>query len=228
MAATESGYKPATIRHRPERFVSLTAWATARGLPLGVPMTKVERRIIAVIAAQPTHTLTVDSQLASHPEMAAAFRLLVKRLNRGLAKRSPMNPKSLIYVASLASARNSGRFHVHALLWSYIHAPVLHGHCGDLGLGKPKLRRLPGEPTGDANYWQQVVYVMGQNEPAFGFRKYRSNEPPPLGARRLLTPRRATLDRHCPQLLSALDIANDPTVPDETLLSRLPKFSSSR
>src|SRR5579875_1134189 len=214
-----------TMRNHPERSVWLTAEALARGYPLGVPMTTIERRIVAVISARPTHTLTVHSGSASRAEMAAQFRRLVKRLNRGLAKRSPQNPKPLIYVATLASAQNSGRYHVHALLWGYLHAVVLLGHCRDLGLGKPKLRRLPAEPTGDLNYWQQVVYVIAQNEPAFGYHKHRLNEERHPWSRRLLTPQKATLARHCPHLLSALDAANDPAVSDEALLSLLPTFS---
>jgi hypothetical protein len=228
MAATETGFKPATIRHHPERFLSLTAWATARGYPLGRRMTKHERRVVAVISAHPTHTMTLTSASSTHEEMADQFRGVVKHLNRWLEKRSPQNPKRLVYVATLASARDSGRYHAHALLWTYVHAPTLHGICREVGLGRPTLRKLPDRPAGDIHYWTQVAYVLTQDEPAFGTEKHLENESRPVSARRLLYPQRATLERHCPQLLSALEDANDPTVPGETLLSRLPNFSISK
>lgn len=203
----------------------MTAWALARGLPLGRAMTSTERHVVAVISAHPTHTLTLHSKDASHPEMAALFRLLVKRLNRHRAKRRPLDPIPLIYVATVPQTRGAAGYHVHAVLWEYIHAPTLIGHCKDLGLGKPKLRKLPESPVGDLDYWQQVTYVLAQQEPAFGSDEDQRHENRPRSARRLLYPQKPTLQRHCPQLLSGLEAANDKAVPDETLLARLPTFS---
>jgi len=220
-------FNATTIRNHPERFVSTTAQALARGLPLGRPMTSTERRVVAVISAHPTHTLTLHSRDASHPEMTALFRRLIKRLNRYLAHRKPLAPVPVIYVATVPRARGSDGHHVHAILWDYIHAPTLIGHCKDLGLGKPKLGKLPASSVGDLDYWQQVTYVLAQQEPAFGSDEDRRHENRPRSARRLLYPQKPTLQRHCPQLLSGLEAANDKAVPDETLLSRLPTFSRS-
>jgi hypothetical protein len=158
--------------------------------------------------------------------MSDAFRLLVKRMDRSLAKRRPTNPRPLIYVANVAQSKGGRAFHVHVLLWEYIHSPVLIGHCKALGLGQPKLRQLPSDPTGDANYWQQVVYIVGQQEPVFGSDEFKRHEERPKFARRLLYPAPSTLKQHAPDLLSALQAAKDPSVPDEELLLRLPKFSS--
>lgn len=188
-------------------------------------MTPAERRVVAVISAHPTHTLTLHSKDASHPEMTTLFRRLVKRLNRNRAKRRPIDPVPLIYVASVPRARGGNRQHVHAVLWEYVHVSTLIGHCKDLGLGKPKLRQLPASQVGDLDYWQQVTYVLAQQEPAFGSDEDQRHENRTRSARRLLYPQKPTLQRHCPQLLSGLEAANDKAVPDETLLSRLPTFS---
>ena len=187
-------------------------------------MTPNERFVVAVIAAHPTHTLTIHSQDASRSEMTALFRRLVKRINRSLIKRSPRRSTPLIYVATAACAQGSTRYHVHVLLWDYLHAPVVIGHCKALGLGKPQLRQLPADRT-DVNYWNQVAYVMTQHEPAFGTRHHQRHEPLVRSGRQFMYPQDATLRAHCPQLLSALGDANDPTLSDETLCARLPKFS---
>jgi hypothetical protein len=216
-----------TIRNHPERFLATTAWALARGYPLGRPMTPHERLAVAVIVAHPTHTLTIHSKDASCSEMTSLFRCLVKRINRGLIKRSPRQPTRLIYFATAACAQGSTRYHVHSLLWDYLHAPVLIGHCKALGLGMPRLRQLPADRT-DVNYWNQVAYVMTQHEPAFGTRHHERHEPLVRSARQFMYPQDATLRAHCPQLLSALQEANDPTVSDETLCASLPKFSNNK
>ena len=219
-------FEPTTISNHPERFLATTAWALARGLPLGRRMTPHERLVVAVIAAEPTHTLTIHSESASRSEMARLFRRLVKRINRGLIKRSPQRPVRLIYVATAWCAQGSPRYHVHALLWNYLHAPVVIGHCKALGLGMPKLQPLQADGT-DVNYWTQVAYILTQHEPAFGTRHHRRHEPLSANGREFMYPQNATLRAHCPQLLSALQLAKDPTVCDETLYARLPKFSSS-
>ena len=82
-------FKPTTVSNHPERFLATTTWALARGYPLGRSMTPHERLVVAVIAAEPTHTLTLHSESASRSDMTHLFRLLVKRINRGLIKRSP-------------------------------------------------------------------------------------------------------------------------------------------
>jgi hypothetical protein len=158
--------------------------------------------------------------------MTALFRRLVKRLNRDRAKRRPRDPAPLIYVANLARAKGATGYHVHLLLWDYVHAPTLIGHCKDLGLGLPQLAQLPADAAGNIDYWQQVMYVPAQHEPIFGSDKHERHEDRVKSARRLLYPQKRTLARHCPELLSALEDANDPAVPDETLLARLPRFSS--
>jgi hypothetical protein len=115
--------EPTTIRNHPERFLATTAWALARGRPLGRPMTLHERLVVAVIAAHPTHTLTLHSRDASRSDMTALFRRLVKRINRGVAKRSPRRPVPLIYVATVARAEGGDGFHAHALLWQRLSTP---------------------------------------------------------------------------------------------------------
>ena len=69
-----------------------------------------------------------------------------------------------------------------------------------------------------------TAYVLGQEQPVFSGKKHLENAERPRSKRRFLTPQRGTLAKHHPQLFAALDVANDPTVPDEALLSRLPSL----
>ena len=211
-----------TLRQHPEASIPTAAAALTRGLKLGRRMTRSERLLVGVISAEPTHLVTVHSKDKSREEMAQLFRRLVKRINR-----SRGNARPLIYVATIAAAKGNSRHHVHALLWEYIHASTLGGYCREFGLGWPEIRQLSQEFPGDAEYWASVSYALTQHEPAFGTDHHQRHEPIPKFGRGLLYPHCSTLAEHCPQLLSALDQAKDPAVSDESLCSRLPRFSKS-
>lgn len=208
-----------TLRNNPEHDIAMTAAALARGYPLGRPMTLRERLVVAVVSAEPTHMLTIDSKDRSRGPMARDFRKLVKRINRARSK-------PFIYVATLARSETGSGYHIHALLWEYLHVPWLGGHCKDLGLGWPHIDQIPEPGPGDPNTWGPVAYVLTQHGGAFGADQSRRHEPVPKGGRKLLYPQKKTLAGYSPELLSALEMAKDSCVPDETLCSRLPRFSS--
>lgn len=214
-----------SIGNHPEGSIATACWALARGRKFGRPMTGAERMLVATISARPNHTLTLDSNLGSRAEVVKAFRNFVKRIDRALARRRPRDPERLVYMATIATARGSNRFHVHALLWQRLHAPVVHGHARDVGFGGVMLRRLPEDLRGDVHYWNQAAYVLGQQEPVFGTKHHERHEDRPVWGRRVLHPQASTLARHCPNLLSALQAAKDPALPDDALLTRLPKFT---
>jgi hypothetical protein len=195
----------ATLLNHPEWTLPLTATALTRGYPLSRQMTRCERRLVAVVIAKPTNTLTIHSKDKSREEMARDFRCIVKRYERARGR-------PLIYVATVARAESGNGYHAHALLWQYVHAPCLAGWCKDLGLGWPKLERLAWEILGDPNDWAQVAYVLTQHDEAFGYTQRDRHEPIPKYARRLLYPQKRTLAKHCPDLLSALEMAKDPAV----------------
>lgn len=177
--------------------------------------------LVAVVSAKPTIFLTLHSKDKCRHAMTRDFRCLVKRLNRD--RRSC----PLIYVATVARADGGTGYHVHALVWRYIHAGSLGGHCTDLGLGSPDLHPLACEHPGDLDSWMQVSYVLTQHDTAFGYTQHDRHEPVPKYGRKLLYPQARTLATHCPDLLSAMKTATDPAVSDETLCSLLPRFSST-
>jgi hypothetical protein len=206
-----------TIRNHPERSLATALWALQRGLPLGRAMTDLERKTVAVAACSPTHHLTITSKLG-RPEFMDRFADLKKRIKR---RRGP-----LIYVGVAAAGLGDGGYHAHLLLWGYQHLPPLHGDLRDLGLGWPHIERIRTRPGPALDALTTTAYVLGQEEPVFGSRKHCENGERPRSKRRFLTPHRATLAKHHPQLLAALDAASDPTVPDEALLSRLPSLDN--
>lgn len=208
------------MSNHPEWHLPTAAWALTDGYPLARPMTHHERLVVAVVSAKPTNTLTIPSKEKTRKQMTRDFRCLVKRINR-------TRGRPLIYVATVARAEGGTGYHIHGLLWEYVHAPTLIGHCKDLGLGKPKLRHIVPAFPGDVNYWAQVSYFLTQHDEAFGYSQQHRHEPVPKSGRKLLSPQGRTLAKQCPDLLSALKMAKDPAVSDETLCSRLPRFSKT-
>ena len=215
--------KLVTVRQNAECSITMTAMALSRGYPLGRAMTSRERLVVAVVQAEPSHFLTIDSPDKSRADMTRAFRCIRLRLQRSRGRRAA----PVIYVATFPCTKDRDGHHLHALLWGYVHIPKLLGYCRGLGLGKPKMEQISASTPGDPNYWRPIGYVLGQHGPAFGSRDHDRHEPLPKGKRELVYPHRMTLARHCPKLLSALDMARDPSVSDETLCAGLPRFSNT-
>jgi hypothetical protein len=214
--------KLVTIRNAPESRLTTTASALTLGYPLGRSLTASERLVVAVVQAEPTHFLTIHST-KSREEVQRGFRCIRLRLQRSRGK----NAAPMIYVATFPRSQNGPGHHVHALLWSYVHLPTLHGYCRDLALGPPQIDRISASGPGDARYWRPIGYVLGQHEPVFGSTEHERHEPLGHSKRRLSYPQRATLAKYCPKLLSALEMANDPTVSDQELCAGLPRFSNT-
>jgi hypothetical protein len=159
-----------------------------------------ENLTLAVAKAEPTHTLTLTSADMTQPEMASAFRRLVRRI-----KRNAHSSRPLIYFGVYAQSKGNGGCHLHLLLWDYAPQAVWRKHAEAVGLyaNRPKLidRSQPH------NLERTVGYVLSQNEPVFGSRKHLENEPKRKGQRRYVTPQTRTLATHGSELLSALNQA---------------------
>ncbi len=206
----------------PEADPSQAAVAIQQRLPFSRPLTHAERLAVAISAIAPSHFLTIDSRHHDRDAFVASWRRLVKRLAR-LRGRSR---RPLIYVATIAkSKRPNGGYHLHALLWEYLHLPVLRKHVRASGLGHPDIRHVPSPGADYTQVLRVTAYVLGQHEPVFGNRHSGRHYPRRQGARRYLLPQRATLRNHHPSLLAALERAESLTVTDDVLVRAVPKFS---
>ena len=209
--------------------------ALSRGLTLGRTLTPGERLSLAVALTLPTHLLTIDSTYATPTELHAAWRRLVKRVNRQNGNRD------WIYFATVSrSSCGGGGYHVHALLWNFIYLPRLLGHTRKVGLGKPQIEQLDTatrricrmlDPPCTARHLRLVdavkaaAYVIGQHEPVFGSTQHLRHVCRLRWNRRYIYPQRRTLERNLPELLAALERARDPTAADDRMLFPGPKFS---
>jgi hypothetical protein len=187
------------MRTNAERSLWTALGALERGLPLP-PLTEMENLTLAVAEAEPTHTLTLTSRKMTQPEMARAFRRLVRRIER-----NSKGPKPLIYFGVYAQSRGDGGCHMHLLLWGYAPQAVWRKHAEAVGLYAPRPKQINlSEPH---NVQRAVGYALSQNEPLFGSRKHLENKPKRKGQRRYVTPQKQTLATQNPKLLSALNQA---------------------
>lgn len=186
--------------------------------PLCVP----ERLLLTVYGTAPTHLLTIDSSVECREVFMAKWRRLVKRL----ARQKQRSRRPLVYFGTVAKSTSSGGgYHLHALLWEYLHLPVLLGHTRDVGLGRPDIRQITSPHINAMEVFHATAYVLAQHEPVFGTDHHRRHQPLPTYARRYLAPQRRTLSRYHPDLLSALDRAQDRTISDDALVRAIPRFS---
>ena len=192
--------KLVTMRTNAERSLWTALGALQRGLPLP-PLTEMENLTLAVAEAEPTHTRTLTSADMTQPEMARAFRLLLRRVEQ-----HAHTPKPIIYLGVYAQGRGEGGCHLHLLLWGFTPQGVWRKHAEAVGLYAARPRQIDlAQPQ---NAERAVGYVLSQNESIFGSRKHLENEPKRKGQRRYVTRQRRTLATHNPKLLSALDHAN--------------------
>ncbi|MGN6372150.1 MAG: hypothetical protein ACTHM1_04055 [Solirubrobacteraceae bacterium] len=205
------------ISNHPERDPSMALVALRRGRPLGRPLTLLERIALAVASAAPTHHLVISTTDASRESLARAFTLWVRRLERYKAR----SYKNLIYIGTAAQGLGDGGYHLHLLLWNYLHAPVLHGQAKALNLGRSHITKVKADPM---NVLTTVSYVLGQQEEVFGSRKHRLNQPREKGKRHYFHPHLKTLQKHRPELFVALKVAKDKSIPDERFFLLLPSF----
>lgn len=179
-----------------------------------------ERACFAIANAEPTNFSTLSSQSMSRKEATAAWTALRKRINRRKTKKGP-----LIYVAVTACSTDHDGFHVHALLWEYLHAEaLLLGPARDLGFGRIQIQRI--DPTPD-DWTHTTAYALGQHQPVFGSKDYQRHKGKQKSARRYSIPHAKTLKLHCPKLLSGLELARNRTVSDLELYRKLPSSINS-
>ena len=214
--------RPTSARHHPERDVFTTFVALHRGLPFGRKLTLAERRCLAVIDAQPTGFLTVDSLLDRDRTMCA-WECFRKRVDRRKRARAP-----LVYVATASKGVGKGGYHLHALLWEYLPKRVWIGALKGAGFGGGRIDSIATYRERPIDAMQQVAYLFRQHEEVFGKTYAHRHAGRARGSWRLLRPQKRTLQRHCPRLFAALEAANDASLQDKDLVDALPLFSRSR
>lgn len=181
-------------------------------------MTEMERVALAVTSARPTYTVTLTTSGASQKELASAWRLFVRRVERRKAR--PDLP--LIYVGSFAEGHGDGGCHLHLVLWERPYVLTYHGQTRELGLGTPYVAQIA--PSTPHNTLSVVSYALSQHEPIFGTTNHLRHRPHEKHKRRWITPQAKTLERHCPDIFVALNLAKSQSVSDEKLFAELPKF----
>jgi hypothetical protein len=204
-----------TAKTHPERSIHTAAWALQRGWPLGRAMTTGERLCVLIALTEPERHLTLGSSGMSRDVIARAWRKLVKRLHR-----QRRGDRPLIYLGAAVTARGGQRHHLHVLLWTYLHVPMLIGQAKAVGFGRPCIT----VPHSFQDALRVTAYALGQHEAVFGTRNHEKNEARELGRHRWLHPRHRTLEQHAPDVLSALKTAEDRSVPDSALIARVPLF----
>lgn len=208
-----------TAKHRPEEAVFTALVAAQRGLPFSRGLTLEERTCIALLAmAAPTHFLTLHARQLSRTELLSAWERLRKRLGRERGKQP-------LYYGCVVRAEGAKGWHLHVLLWEFIHTPVLHGHARALGLGAPRIEQVPNFAEDGHGALTVLSYVLGQQTPVFGNRAHRRHEGRLPGDHRFIKSRMTTFDKRRPEISAALRAAEDQAQSDLALCRRLPKFS---
>lgn len=206
------------LRNHPERHPVLVLWALRRGVPLGRRMTPMERVSLAVASARPTHHVTLGTRDMAQPELAEAFDRLKSRIGHSRRSRS----FRLLYFGVFAQGNGNGGCHLHLLLWQWPYIPVWLGHARGVGMGHPHFESI--EPSTPENVLRVVGYVLGQNESVFGTDKHQDNAPHPKHMRGFVKNEAATLTKHKPELLRAMELAKTKSLSDRRLYAELPKF----
>jgi len=208
------------MKNHPERFLWTALGALRWGYELARPMTSMERALIALMGVPPTHLITIHGPPGT--KVSSWWPRYRKRIDRA---RGPSRP--LIYLGVRASGFGDGGEHLHLLLWDeWIPFWVLHRHADECGLGKPHVDLVPDPQANRLECASMVTYVLSQHEPVFGSRNHERHHQPHPHQRRWIRPHQATLRTHRPQLLSALNAAESPSISDKELVSKVLTFSN--
>jgi len=112
------------------------------------------------------------------------------------------------------------------LFWHYIHRPVLAKHAHDVGFGaQPWISSVPSALDDPDGCLRLLSYALAQVESVFATSHHTRHAPPAAGAWSLLHPQNTTLQRHCPQLFTALCNAESEKLSDQMLAERSSLFS---
>jgi hypothetical protein len=221
--STDRFLRPWAPHTPPEAHILALAYQLRRGKAFERALTKRERLLIALTSAAPTAFVTLDSAALSRREATKAWDLLIKRLKRNL---HTAHPPIYLAVPARHSAQTAG-YHIHALLWGYMHRPTLAKHARLVGFGpQPWFARVPAPSEDPDDHIEVLSYVLGQDQAVFGTRVHERHAPAERSAWGLLHPHAKTLQQHCPQLLTALTNAKSPQVSDRMLAERSPLFTT--
>lgn len=199
------------------RFVDTAGAAVgklARGIPLGRNLSPGERRCLAIASAAPTNLLTLNSKSFERDQIGPAWSRLHKRIDR-------QTKRPLVYYGVSARSYGDGGYHLHLLLWDYLHVPSLHGHAPAVGFGKPHIDQI-GQTVED-KLWT-TLYVCGQTESLFGSKYHGRHRKRERWSRSFFRTSDRVLEVANPQLLSAIKMAEDRSVSDQELVKLVPRF----
>ncbi len=211
-----------TLRNQPGGSLWTAIEALHRAYSLGRDMTLRERFLLAFLGCPPTHSLTLHGPPGT--TVADWWVRYRKRINRERA-----SSRTLIYFGVQADGLGHGGEHLHLLLWDDEWFPfwVFQRHAEESGLGKLHIDQVPDPHVDLLGCAHMVTYVLSQHEPVFGSDHHERHHAPRRHQRRWIRPHRATLRRHRPQLLSALDDAESSSISDKELVSRVLTFSKT-
>jgi hypothetical protein len=181
------------------------------GEPISPALSDLERLAMAVSATRPSHGLDINSRL----ERDAFMRGFAKLKQRIASERRP-----LVYVGVVARGKGDAGYHGHFLLWTSLHYNTIHKHLRELGLGRGLVKVIDYKRPEVVPALRVAAYVFGQEEAVFRSVQHEHHRARPKSARRFLHPQRETLRRLKPELLTALDLAKDPTLSDVALFQR--------
>lgn len=213
---TRRGYT--RLNHRPEESLATALLARRYHRRL----TRGERMCLALLARRPpTHHLTWSGpEGGSRDDLLRIWERARKRLGR-------QRGTPLLYVGCVVRAAGAGRWHLHVLLWRYVHRATLLGWSREWGLGWPKITRVPDVDRDLIGAADVVSYVLGQHSAVFGNNAHHRHEARSPGDHRFIKPHLETFASHEPEVFAALKTALDPKVTDDALAAAVPRFSSS-
>ena len=212
-----------TLSNHPENSAGLALIALQRTCQLNRPstlgrsLTRLERLALATASTQPTHHLTLGTRDMSQPELARAFGLFVRKVERRKHQSGP-----LIYFGGYGNSKGNGGYHMHLLLWEK--EPFYKSYmkqARSVGISNCYV-----DPIGPRTQDKLCVaqYVFSQQESVFGSHKHSDNEPREKFKRAFISNHAVTLREYHPELFRATELAKDRSVSDEKLFVELPLF----
>ena len=203
------------------RFLA-TTYKLKQGGSIGRPFTLAERFFFALAVAPPSHLLTLNSA-EDGPKVGEVWPLFKKRMNRALTGKRPF-----IYFGTRANGHGGGGEHLHVLLWDFFPANSVHRQTRELGLGNPDIQKITHFHQDPIRTALPIRYVLAQHTPIFGTDIHLRHQPRNIAQRRWFYPQRATLAKHEPELLSALDRAKSPSASDFELVRAASSFTNRK
>ena len=166
----------------------------------------------------PSHSVTLTSKLASPEATSESFVKFRKRIEHEL-------DRPFIYFATLTKSRTGDAgWHSHKVHWNgFIHVSKIRTHAVASGF---QLRHKVAHLSANTRLEQfdSLAYLPPQHERVFDSHVHPRHDPRRKGGRTSQKPHDKTLAKHQPKHLSAINRAQDPSIPDHELAAQPPFF----